>query len=108
MAEGISRNTVWAKSAKALAHFVEEHKLTHAQAGSELGLASSTISGYLTNDKMPFTVELAVKYLDDSRKDPDGVKHYLLTTEGEQLTCKFIDELEEITIGGNRYKMVPI
>lgn len=104
-----TKNKVWANTgAKSLTSFVERNKLKLHEAGELLGISGSTVSGYLKEDKMPAVVELAVKYLDNRRKDPDGIKHYVLTIAGEELAIKQVDEFEEITIAGNRYKMVPI
>lgn len=102
------RSKIWSENTKILAKFMENNKLNNTQAAAELGLSSSTISTYMTEGKMPFTVELAVKYLDERRSDPDGVKHYLLTVAGEEAKCCQLEELEEMTMGANRYKLVPI
>lgn len=102
------RTKIWSTRIDLLKSFIEDNNLTLTQAGNELGMSSTGLSGYLTDGKMPFTVELAVKYLNEQRKDPDGVKHYMMTVCGEQLSVVLLEPLEEMVLGGNRFKLVPI
>lgn len=102
------REFVRSKNTALLVKFMELNKISQTQAGAELGVSGSSISGWIREGEMPFSIELAVKYLNDKAADPDGVRHYLLTLNGEKTIIKQLDELEEMTMGGNRFVLIPI
>lgn len=104
----MKREFVKSQNVGLLVKFMEANRLNQTQAGANLGVSGSSISNWIKDGEMPFTMELAVKYLNDKAADPDGVRHYLLTLNGEKTAIKQLDELEEMTMGGQRFKLIPI
>lgn len=109
MATETKRSKIWAgeEAVRRLQNFITNNKLSPTQAGHELGVSAATIHEYLKSGRMPHTADLAVRYLDEKAKDPDGVAHYLLTLNGDSTAIRRLDDLETMTIGGARYTLIP-
>lgn len=96
-------------SAVSLGNYMEDDSdRTVKSVAAELGITIGTVRKYLGDGKMPKHVDLAVRHLAGaSPVDPDGITHHLLTIAKGKAHVTDITHLDEMTVGGKRYKLIP-